>query len=186
MMKKEDVLIVAEKIGRLCGEELQAATPRTQKEFEVFVVETVIAALSPFLTNTNPVVAKGITPGAVGIKYIGDRQTHSDNLYGTNLTWVPGQVHGVNFAAAKKMLLHGDVYRVSGLTDEVIAPPESSEKPVETEPARLSIPLPNLEGMGKKEMMDFAQQHYGEKLHHAMSEPNMRAKVVALINERGR
>jgi len=117
----------------------------------------------------------------IGIKFIGDRESHIDNLYGTNLTFKPGQVHNVEDAIAKRMLVHTDAYAEAKPVKG--APVAEAEKPAAKEEAE---PLPHLGGMGKPELMAFAQQHYGEKLHHAMSEDNMRAKVLGFIQAHGR
>lgn len=120
----------------------------------------------------------------IGIKYIGGRESHIDNLYGTNLAFTPGQTHNVDDAIAKRMLVHTDTYdEVKAVKDKPVA--EVAKNPVEATKEQ-SEPLPHLEGMGKPELMAFAQQHYGEKLHHAMSEVNMRAKVLGFIQARGR
>ncbi len=117
----------------------------------------------------------------IGIKYIGNRDEHSDNLYGTNLAFTPGQTHNVDDAIAKRMLVHTDTYaEAKPVKDTPVASP-AVEPPKEQ-----AEPLPHLEGMGKQELMAFAQQHYGEKLHHAMSEENMRGKVLGFIQARGR
>ncbi len=46
----------------------------------------------------------------IGIKYVGQKAKHTDFLYGTNLTWMPDQVHNVDDSIAQKMLAHTDVY----------------------------------------------------------------------------
>lgn len=116
----------------------------------------------------------------VGIKYIGTRETHTDNLYGTNLVWKPGQVHNVDDSVAARLLHHADVYAEA----KPVKGEAAAVMPME--PEKLPTPLPNLEGMNKTELRTFAQQHYGENLHHAMSEANMRDAILALVQARGR
>lgn len=179
-MKKVDIEKVASDLSTALTESCQGMT---LEEVKAFIVQAVRLALTPFLTVASA-AAKGITPPAgVGIQYIGDRESHHDNLYGTNLTWSPGQVHNVPPAAAKKMLAHSDVYaEVEANGDEEFGDfTEDDKEP----PDKLSPLLPNLDGMTKQDMQAYAQQHFGEKLHHAMSEDNMRAKIVNLIGERG-
>jgi len=116
----------------------------------------------------------------VGVKYIGDHQYHTDIHYGTGLTWAPGQVHNVSDDAAKNLLAHADVYEESELiVGDVMC------VHVEEIPARVPPMLPPVERMGKKELRDYALSHFGENLHHAMSEENMRHKIVNLVGERG-
>ena len=127
----------------------------------------------------------------VGVQYVGKKKSHLDHLYGTNLTWLPGQTHNIQEPIAQKMAKHTDVYAITvqvaqtvpaaaGLEDDtfVLAQPE--------EVAPTVVPLPPLDNMTRDELMIFAQQHYGEKLHHSMKEETMRHRIVSLINERGR
>lgn len=117
----------------------------------------------------------------IGIKYIGNREMHSDNLYGTKLEFTPGQIHNVDDVIAKRMLAHTDTYaEAKPVKNAPVATPAIEAPKEQTEP------LPHLDGMGKPELIAFAQQHYGEKLHHAMSEDNMRSKVLGFIQARGR
>lgn len=117
-----------------------------------------------------------------GIKYIGDREQHTDNLYGTGLIWTSGQVHNVEDGIAARMLAHADVYKeAKAVKGEV---PAVAIQVVE--PEKLPVPLPNLDTMDKQELRTFAQQHYGENLHHAMSEVNMRSTIHSFIQARGR
>jgi len=118
----------------------------------------------------------------IGIKYIGTREVHEDNLYGTGLRFAPDEVHNVDDTIAEKMLAHTDVYEgVKPIKGEAAATVATK-----TESENLPIPLPNLEGMNKQELTAFAQQHYGEKMHHKMSEENMRSAIMGYIQARGR
>ena len=140
----------------------------------------------------------------VGVQYVGKKKSHLDHLYGTNLTWLPGQTHNIQETIAQKMAKHTDVYAITlpvahivpaaaGIEPEEVAPTvvEAFEddtfvlaQPEEVAPT--VVPLPPLDNMTRDELMSFAQQHYGEKLHHSMKEETMRHKIVSLINERGR
>jgi hypothetical protein len=121
-----------------------------------------------------------IPPTEYGIRYIGNRAEHIDNLYGTNLIWVPGQVHNVAKKTADLMLLHADVYEIA----EVIKG-EPTAHVDDKEIVNVPVLLPNLEGIDATSLKDYAIQHYGEKLAHNMKPENMRAKIVSLIGARG-
>lgn len=116
----------------------------------------------------------------IGIKYIGTREVHEDNLYGTGLTFAPDEVHNVEDTIAARMLVHADTYKE---TKAVKGEPAATAATTEMEQI---VPLPNLEGMNRQELTTFAQQHYGEKFHHKMSEENMRSSIHAIIQARGR
>jgi len=120
----------------------------------------------------------------IGIKYIGKRTTHTDNLYGTGLVWAPDQVHNVEDGVAAKMLAHTDTYEnaktVKGekqATAKVI--PEEKDEHDE-------VPLPNLEIMDKEALQNFAQLHYGEQLDGRMTVSTMRDRISSLVNSKGR
>jgi hypothetical protein len=119
----------------------------------------------------------------VGIKYVGKKEKHTDHLYGTGLAWVLDQVHNVSDAVADKMAVHTDIYFLckpaegapeAEVTDH--APPEQEE---------LQPILPHLDGMGKDELVTYAQQHFGENMSKSMKVENMRARVLNLIQARG-
>lgn len=164
-----------------------ADLPKEQQAKD-YIFMAVVKAMAPALEEkaAKKVVARGVAD-MVGVKYVGNRETHYDNLYATNLTWTPGQTHNVPAKTAELMLLHADVYeRATTVDGEVVVAPANEEEEQAAPPNKMPIPLPNLDGMSKAEMQDFAQMHYGEKLHHAMSEANMRSKILGIIQERGR
>lgn len=120
--------------------------------------------------------------GNVTVKYIGNREEHRDNLYGTNLEWKPGSSHGVPAAIAEKMRAHTDTYEVG----EAVVVTAEVKKADLKQPDKLPVPLPNLESMGKPDLIVFAQQHYGENLPPNMKVENMRNKILTLIQSQGR
>lgn len=126
----------------------------------------------------------------VGVKYIGKKGSFTDHLYGSNLIWAPGQTHNVPLQIAQRMMRHTDVYEVYPVsTDQLVTVAEedvvlvTGEQKDNQPPA---VPLPPLDNMTRDELMNFALQHYGEKLHHSMRDDTMRLKIISLINERGR
>lgn len=127
-------------------------------------------------------VAVQSTLGMVGVKYIGNRESHIDNLYGTGLEWVPGQAHNVAKATAKMLLSHADVYEEceADSNEVVLSQPANGEK----DEGRMTA-LPNLEGMDKDALVTFAQQHFGERMHKTMKEDTMRERILGMIQERG-
>ena len=122
----------------------------------------------------------------IGIKYIGKRATHTDNIYGTNLVWEPDQVHNVENGIAAKMLVHADVYQdaktVKG--EKEARAPEKKEE-IEEDPMK-DVPLPSLDAMDKNALQLFAQQHFGEQLDGRMTVDTMRDRIAGLINSKGR
>lgn len=136
------------------------------------MLHTIVRALE----NVN---VAGNAPAQTGIpiKYIGTKEEHMDNLYGTQLNWKPGEVHRVPSAAAAKMLAHTDTYVQEG--DAVVD--EANVMPNDQLHAPVHIPLPNLDGMSPTELANYAQQHFGEKLSDDMSKSDMEARILGLV-----
>lgn len=132
------------------------------------------------------------------IKYVGLKQSRADTVAGTGLVWQAGETHEVSDPAKVSALLkHPHIWQLEDgeappVVEKTVAKTEdgkkeddtAGKKPEDAKPPR--VPLPHLDGMKKDELRIFAQQWYGENLHPNMSEANMRAKVQALIQERGR
>jgi len=120
--------------------------------------------------------------GTVPIKYIGKKSEHKDNLYGTGLEWKPGEVHKVPAAAAAKMLAHTDTYEQDGnaVAGGVAVVEQKSDGQDD-----MQAPLPQLSVMDKNELINFAQQHFGENLAPDMPEADMRSTVFSLVQARG-
>jgi hypothetical protein len=158
--------------------------PREQQAKDFIFRAVVLAMAAVELPEQEPKtvrVAVQSTVGMVGVKYIGNRENHVDNLYDTGLEWVPGQVHNVAKATAKLMLKHADVY------EECAADPNEV---IINEPAKLQdenerTALPHLEGMDKDALVTFAQQHFGERMPKTMKEETMRMRILGMIQERG-
>lgn len=137
------------------------------------------------LTDSALILPAGKANAVVGhvmIKYIGKRDKHVDNLYGTQLQWKPGQSHYVQTGVANKMLQHEDTYALASGDEVNLEVAQAGEQGAQKNP----VPLPNLEGMDKNDLIMFAQQHYGEALHPNMKEENMRARIHSFIESRGR
>ena len=159
--------------------------PKEQQAKDFIFRGVVLALVNVDLPTIEPQtvrVAVQSTLGMVGVKYIGNRESHIDNLYGTGLEWVPGQAHSVIKATARMLLAHTDVYEEceANSNEVVLDKPANGEK----DEGRMTA-LPNLEGMDKDALVTFAQQHFGERMHKTMKEDTMRARILGMIQERG-
>lgn len=119
----------------------------------------------------------------IGIKYIG-KKTHpqKDSVAGTGLFWHDTEeVHFVSAEAAAKLLVHTDVWAKAGEkegADVPAAPVEAPKKELERE----EPPLVLLDQMDRQALTVYAQQHFGQKLAHNMSEKNMRIRIQNWMN----
>lgn len=59
-----------------------------------------------------PVVQYSVQAGTLPIRYIANREAHSDNLYSTGI-WQVGETKAIPRSIANKMLKHPDVYEIS-------------------------------------------------------------------------
>lgn len=100
------------------------------------------------------------------IKYIGQKPRLEDHLFGTGLTWTPGQTHGVPAAVAESMLRFttfepGETGKIDQSLDKI-------EKPEEEEEIERDEPLTNLEAMTKPELIQYAHRQFGVVLQPAL------------------
>lgn len=123
----------------------------------------------------------------IGIKYVGKKnRPQPDTVAGTTLVWSDTrEVHFVPEEMAAKFLKHPDVWaqtqevRVSPAKAKEMTP-EMKEEPPEEEQEQ--APLVSLDNMDKTALREFAQRQFGQTLHHAMSEENMRGKIRGFMN----
>lgn len=140
----------------------------------------------------------------VDVEYIGRRQSHTDTLYGTGLSFAPGQVRRVPAAAAVRMLRHKDVYRRPELTGAVPADKAPVPDPSADEEARLAAEKAKadaalkseeeeraqamrdaLNAMDKDALADFASTHYKATLDKRRAVETLRQEVVNLFDQFG-
>lgn len=161
----------------------------TDDERRAAVMRAVVEALVAIETadEVQRVVVNVPMENMVGVKYIGGKPRHVDNLYGTGAEWHPGEIIVVPAEAGAKMRAHTDVYEVVETKDkdwsEVVATVTEIDKPVveaEEQPQMPSV-MPNLANMGKDELVSYAQRHLSEKLPRTMKEDTMRDKIINLI-----
>lgn len=122
-----------------------------------------------------------------GIKYVGSKELHHDNLYGTGLFWAPDQVHAVADDVATRMLVHDDVYaeaeppkgEVPAEKPKLTAEQEAEQKAKDEQP-----PMVDLNAMDKPALMTHAQRYFGQTFKPQMKEETMRTKLAALTAEK--
>lgn len=144
------------------------------------MITTLIALLSKVEIEAETKTVRVNTPqsGIVGVQYVGKRSMHIDNLYGTGLLWEPGDVHNVDKSTASKMGDHRDVYLIVDAVPGVVS--QVKEKASETKDTDPFV-LPNLEGMDVEQLVNFCQQHFGQKLPKTMKLDTMRHRILSLI-----
>ena len=122
----------------------------------------------------------------VGIKYVGKKnRPQPDTVAGSKFIWAGlDDVQFVPESIATRLLKHPDVWAVTGekqdSKDEDISDLLGEEKKLDLEQEQ--PPLVPLDTMSKKELINYAQVNFGQKLVPQMSEATMRAKVRSWVN----
>lgn len=136
------------------------------------------------------------------VRYIGKKDQKADNVAGTGIVWNgPSDVQQVPDSAFAKLMQHPGVWEDAG-ADAVdghatnTAETETNPQNTETEPSESATtvrvedtvdvdslpPMPNLDGMDKPALRDFAQRHFGHEFHHNAGEAKMRQAIIGLMN----
>lgn len=146
-----------------------------------------IAAAEPAVKPVSGTVAlpSGLTVAAVGVKYIGRRDTHAETLYGSG-TWAKGQTKPVTAALSRQLLKHRDMFEEVQLDapatfDAVVQPVKAGETPDEQSQELRD----QVQTMDKATLRDFAQTRYGQKVDGRLSLTDTRAQVTNLIDRFG-
>jgi hypothetical protein len=122
----------------------------------------------------------------IGIKYVGKKDhPQKDTVLRTDRVW-PDTKH-VEWVPEKDVpayLKHPDVWAAVGekTSKDVEVLGLESAKPVVKEVEPEYPPLVHLETMDRNALRDYAQRNFGQVLHHAMSEANMRTKIQNMMN----
>jgi hypothetical protein len=142
------------------------------------VVATAIPAVAPIPSERLPV------------KYIGhkgNRATHKDTLYGTELVWSYGQSLLVPAKIASVMLAkHPEVY---GPGDAGALPPAvepaNKKDDEDAEFLKLQEHIDSVNGMPKKAVIEFVKLHYRQEIDPKLSVGDVRSTAVNLIHQFG-
>lgn len=139
------------------------------------------AAARPTVSAPVMPIAQG-TP-AVGVKYVGRRETHADTLYGSG-TWAHGQTKPVTASLARQLLKHRDVFAEAMLSDaaaEVVQTPKSGE----TDDEQTQEVRDQVQNMDKAALKELAMTRYRVKVDGRLSLTDARAEVIRLIDRFG-
>lgn len=153
-----------------------------------------------------------VVNGLVSVTYIGRRETFTDRIYGTKLTFEQGQTRAVPEAVAKGFLKHVDLFK---LADVLEAKPvakvsakdvpeqvkQDEKKPDDTaaileraakEKAKADEKQNELQDlhdqvaqMDKNSLEQFALTKYRQQIDKRLTVPKLREQVVGFINQFG-
>lgn len=149
-----------------------------------------LAAVAAAEPVEKPVAGKvtlpsGLAVAAVGVKYIGRRETHAETLYGSG-AWAQGQIKPVTAALARQLLKHRDMFEEAQLLEPAtLASVVQPVKPGETPDEQSQELRDQVQNMDKAALKEFAQTRYGQKVDGRLSLNDTRAQVTQLIDRFG-
>ena len=142
----------------------------------------------------------------VEVKYIGKREPWFDRLYDTGLSFVCGQSRVLPWDMAPKFLRHTDLFEQVVPADDTPPaedqpPAAEDEQPDDTqalldeqaakndakkdEQLEKQALYDQVNNMDKDALSDFAEINYQQTINKRKSEDNLRADVIAMIDEFG-
>lgn len=144
-------------------------------------------------------VSAAINPFDQPVKYIGRRDTFTDNQYNTRLTWQKDQVRYLPGDVARKFLRHRDLFtlgegesgapagaaKVEDDTVEVLQRAEQENTVAIETQTQLAELIDTVNQMTKSSLAEFAANKYNHKFRSVDKLNDMRKDVVNLIHQFG-
>ena len=139
----------------------------------------------------------------VAVTYTGNDDPYKDRIYRSGLTFAPGQTRMLPAPLAARFLRHADVFKRAG-DDEAEAavqaqPTESADQDTtkvleqqkqeqdvqrQQEDARFAL-LDSIDSMKREAVIEWAEQHYGQKIPGNVSVAKARDMARAFIDQYG-
>lgn len=166
-------------------EELPAA--QRAKDYLFRGVVHALAAVAAAEPAVQPAAKAALPAGqgapAVGVKYIGRRETHADTLHGSG-TWAQGQTKPVTAGLARQLLKHRDVFVEVQLSDAAGAVVQTA-KSGETDDEQTQEVRDQVQNMDKAALKELAMTRYRVKVDGRLSLADARNEVIRLIDRFG-
>nr|WP_314711152.1 hypothetical protein [uncultured Comamonas sp.] len=146
------------------------------------------------------------TPKDVAVTYTGTDEPFKDRIYGSDLTFMPHQTRLVPATLAQRFLRHSDVFKEgadgedkAGKTAKKAAEPEQPKDDTkqvlekqqheqddqrEQEDTRFAL-MDSIESMDRKAVIDWADQHYKQKIPGNVSVAKARDMAKGFVDQYG-
>ncbi|MFI8608512.1 RyR domain-containing protein [Pseudomonas sp. NPDC077649] len=139
-------------------------------------------------------------PGKIVVVYIGRKETYTDHLYGTGLSFVKGQERAMPADIARKFLRHGDMFSEGQAiaaaaepaadkddddTSKVLDEAKKCQDEERKQEERLLDLKQQINVMTKKSLTDYAMTNYRQKLDQQKSVSELRQLVTGMIDQYG-
>ena len=138
------------------------------------------------------------TPQDVAVTYTGTDDPFKDRICRSGLTFAPGQTRMVPATLAQRFLRHSDVFK-EGAAGEAKAAKKAEQDDTklvleqqqqehdeqrQQEDARFAL-IDSIESMDRKSVIEWAHQHYKQKIHHNTSVEKAREMAKGFIDQYG-
>lgn len=137
-------------------------------------------------------------PQDVAVTYTGTDSPFKDRIYRSGLTFAPGQTRLVPATLAQRFLRHSDVFKEGAAgeakaakkaeqddTKQVLEQQQQEqEEQRQQEDARFAL-IDSIESMDRKAVIEWAHQHYKQKIHHNTSVEKAREMAKGFIDQYG-
>ncbi len=151
------------------------------------------AAVHAIAAMPEPVQAEATQPGHTAVEYIHRDPDYVDRLYGSNLTFQPGQVRNIPDDMAQKFLRHEDLFRKA---DPVAAPDTETAAAIKDElTKKQALDQVQFEIQGlrdivnalptKATIVDWAKSQYQQELDSKAKIDDLRQHALSLIDRFG-
>ena len=143
------------------------------------------------------------TPQYVAVTYTGTDDPFKDRIYRSGLTFAPGQTRLVPATLAQRFLRHSDVFK-EGAAGEAKAAKKAEQAQAEQDDTKLVLEqqqqeqeeqrrqedarfalIDSIESMDRKAVIEWAHQHYKQKIHHNTSVEKAREMAKGFIDQYG-
>ena len=141
-------------------------------------------------------------PGKIVVVYIGRKETYTDHLYGTGLSFVKGQERAMPADIARKFLRHGDMFSEGQAiaaaaepapdkdddaddTSKVLDEAKKRQDEERKQEERLLDLKQQINVMTKKSLTEYAMTNYRQKLDQQKSVAELRQLVTGMIDQYG-
>lgn len=181
-----------------------AELPSEQKAKD-YIFRGVVHALAAVEVAQAPAVAAPVpvAKGAgVPVQYIGRRETFTDNLYGSGLSFTRDQVRAVPGDLAERLLRHTGMFvapegelpaeveqQEQPSVDDTAALLQAAKEEQEQEHAKrndLFSLYDQINQMEKPSLLAYAKSNYGQELSARLGEAKLREQVIGLVDQFGK
>lgn len=184
-----------------------AELPADQKAKD-YIFRGVVHALAAVEVAQAPAAAAQVPApvakaAGVLVQYVGRRETFTDNLYGSGLSFTRDQVRPVPGDLAERLLRHTGMFAAPEAVADIPAASGNDQQPVDDTVALLEVAqvqqeqehakrndlfslYDQINQMEKPSLLAYAKNNYGQELSARLGEVKLREQVIGLVDQFGK